>query len=366
VIEFRMDGTVITANSNFLSAMGYSLEEVQNRHHGMFVDEATRQSVEYRDFWAKLNRGEHDRAEYRRIGKGGKEVWIQASYNPILDLSGRPVKVIKYATDITRQKLSDADFWGQIIAINQSQAVIHFELDGTIVTANDNFLHTLGYKLDEIKGRHHSMFVEEDARQSAGYREFWAKLNRGEFQQGQYKRMAKGGNEVWIQASYNPIRDLNGRLSKVVKYASDITAEVKAKHELAEKAEQAAQREKAATEDLKHKVDSILVVVNAAAKGDLRQEISVAGSDAIGQMGEGLTQFFSNLRESVSDIGKTAIALGSSSEELTAVSQQMSANSEETSTQANVVSAASQQSQYKRADCCYRYRRDECQHPGDC
>src|SRR5215469_5125619 len=153
VIEFEMDGTVVTANENFLHVLGYTLEEVKGRHHSMFVEEAYRQSAAYRDFWAALNRGEYQAAEYKRIGKGNKEVWIQASYNPILDAKGTPVKVVKFATDVTAQKVKNADFAGQISAIHKSQAVIEFAMDGTILDANDNFLHVLGYALDEVKGR---------------------------------------------------------------------------------------------------------------------------------------------------------------------------------------------------------------------
>ena len=223
VIEFSMDGTVLDANDNFLKALGYRLEEIQGQHHSMFVEPAYKQSSEYREFWAALNRGEYQAAEYKRIGKGGKEVWIQASYNPILDPDGKPFKVVKFATDMTEQKLRNADYMGQIAAISKSQAVIEFKMDGTVLSANDNFLKALGYTLDEIKGRHHSMFVDEAFRQSYEYKEFWAALNRGEYQAAEYKRIGKGGKEVWIQASYNPIMDLNGKPFKVVKYATDIT-----------------------------------------------------------------------------------------------------------------------------------------------
>jgi methyl-accepting chemotaxis protein len=225
VIEFKMDGTIVSANENFLKALGYTLDEIKGKHHSMFVEEAFRNSAEYREFWAKLNRGEYVADEFKRIGKGGKEIWIQASYNPILDVNSTPFKVVKYATDVTQQKLTNADYVGQISAIAKSQAVIEFKMDGTIVTANENFLKTLGYTLDEIKGKHHSMFVEEAYRNSADYREFWAKLNRGEYVADEFKRIGKGGREVYIQASYNPILDLNGKPFKVVKYASNITEE---------------------------------------------------------------------------------------------------------------------------------------------
>jgi len=229
VIEFNLDGTIITANENFLNALGYSLGEIQGKHHSMFVEPAVRDSAAYREFWAKLNRGEYDAAEFKRIGKGGKEVWILASYNPILDEKGKPFKVVKFATNVTERKLRTADLSGQIAAIGKSQAVIEFNMDGSILNANDNFLRTLGYSLTEIKGRHHSMFVESAERGSAAYREFWAALNRGEYQAAEYKRIGKGGKEVWIQASYNPILDMNGKPFKVVKYATDITQQVVAR-----------------------------------------------------------------------------------------------------------------------------------------
>ena len=226
VIEFNMDGTIITANENFLKTMGYSLAEIQGKHHSMFAEQAVRESAEYRAFWAKLNRGEYSADEYKRIGKGGKEVWILASYNPILDEQKKPFKVVKFATDVTEQKLSTANLAGQIAAIGKSQAVIEFNMDGTIITANANFLGAMGYALEEIRGRHHSMFVEPAERESAGYREFWAKLNRGEYSADEYKRIGKGGKEIWIQASYNPILDLNNKPYKVVKYATDVTQQV--------------------------------------------------------------------------------------------------------------------------------------------
>jgi len=226
VIEFNLDGTIITANDNFLKGLGYTLPEIQGKHHSMFVEASERDSAAYREFWAALNRGEYQAREYKRIGKGGREVWIQASYNPVFDDKGKPFKVVKFATDVTVQKLKNADLAGQIAAIGKSQAVIEFNLDGTIIGANDNFLHALGYSLSEIKGRHHSVFVDPAERDGANYREFWAKLNRGEYQAGEFKRIGKGGREVYIQASYNPILDLSGKPFKVVKYASDITRQV--------------------------------------------------------------------------------------------------------------------------------------------
>ncbi|QIO88481.1 chemotaxis protein [Stenotrophomonas rhizophila] len=228
VIEFDLDGTILEANDNFLQTLGYALAEIQGRHHAMFVDPVQAQSEEYRAFWAKLGRGEFDAGQYRRVGKGGREIWIQASYNPVFDSDGRPYKVVKFATDITAQKFQAADFAGQLAAISKSQAVIEFGMDGRILAANDNFLAVMGYRLEEVRGQHHSMFAEPAYRQSAEYQRFWEKLGRGEFDAGQYKRLGRDGREVWIQASYNPIFDMNGRPFKVVKYATDVTAQVQA------------------------------------------------------------------------------------------------------------------------------------------
>jgi methyl-accepting chemotaxis protein len=225
VIEFNLEGTIISANDNFLKTLGYSLGEIQGKHHSMFVDPSERDSAAYRDFWAALRRGEYQAAEYKRIGKGGREVWIQATYNPVLGAGGKPVKVVKFATDITARKIKSMEDASQIAAISRAQAVIAFEMDGTIVTANDNFLKAMGYTLGEIKGKHHSMFVEPSERDSAAYREFWAKLNRGENQAAEYKRIGKGGREVWILASYNPVLDEKGKPFRVVKFATDITSQ---------------------------------------------------------------------------------------------------------------------------------------------
>lgn len=232
VIEFDLDGIIRHANNNFLQAMGYSLGEVKGRHHSIFVEAGERNSPDYQAFWKALNGGKHFTGEYKRLGKNGREVWIQASYNPILDLNGKPVKVVKYATDITEDKLRNADFQGQLNAISRSQAVIEFELSGTIRHANENFLQVMGYTLDEVKGKHHRLFVDEDYAQSAEYQAFWKSLNAGEFFSQEYERIGKGGRRVWIQASYNPIFDASGKPYKVVKYATDVTERKQAVNEI--------------------------------------------------------------------------------------------------------------------------------------
>lgn len=224
IIEFKLDGTITYANANFLAAMGYSLDEIKGRHHSIFVEPAYAQSSEYREFWDRLRRGDFVSAQFKRIGKGGREVWIEASYNPVFDRTGKPYKVVKFAIDVSKQKAEFADLLGKVEAISRSQAVVEFNLDGTIITANENFLSAMGYRLEEIKGKHHSMFVERGYRDSDDYRKSWEALRAGQFQAGQFKRIGKGGKVVWIEASYNPILDLNGNVWKVVKFATDLSS----------------------------------------------------------------------------------------------------------------------------------------------
>lgn len=280
VIEFELDGTILKANENFLKTLGYQEQEILGQHHKMFVDPEYHQSHEYRMFWEKLGRGEYQAGEYKRIDKNGKIIWIQASYNPIFDLEGKPFKVVKFASDITESKLAGDNNDRQLAEINRTQAVIEFNQDGIIQTANDNFLNAVGYSLSEIEGKHHSMFVDPSYRDSEEYRHFWARLNEGEFQTAEFQRFGKGGKEVWIQATYNPVLDITGKVCKVVKFATDITARKKAE---------------------------------------------------------------ANLKQTLGIIARNAQALTSSSVQLSATAQQMSANSEETSKQSETAAAASEQ-----------------------
>lgn len=227
IIEFDHRGNILEANDNFLQVMGYRRDEVVGQHHSIFVDPAEKNSTEYQQFWASLNRGDHFVKEFRRIGAMGKEVWIHGSYNPLLDADGNVYKVIKFATDITQQKSEANENIARMEAISKSQAVIEFNMDGSIIWANDNFLDAMGYRLDEVQGQHHSIFVHEKDRHSQDYRDFWAKLNRGEYESQEYRRIGKNGKDVWIQASYNPVVGLDGKPFKVIKFATDITEQKK-------------------------------------------------------------------------------------------------------------------------------------------
>ena len=224
IIEFDMDGVILDANDNFLKLLGYAAQDVVGKHHSMFVSAEDRDSASYRSLWRELSLGAFCVAEFRRVTKAGAEIWIQGSYNPVLGADGKPCKVVKLASDVTAEKLRSVDHAGQIAAISRSQGTIEFDLDGTIVSANGNFLDLMGYTAEEVVGRHHRMFVAPEEHESPSYQRFWERLRAGQPQSAEFKRYAKSGREVWIQASYNPILDFTGRVFKIVKFATDVTA----------------------------------------------------------------------------------------------------------------------------------------------
>lgn len=232
VVEFTVDGEILDANPVFLECMGYTIEEIRGKHHRIFVDPSYAASDEYADFWRRLKRGEENTAEYMRLAKGGREVWLQATYSPVLDDDGRISRVIKVATDVTEQKLSRANDSAKIAAIEQSMAVIEFSTDGTILRANDIFLDLMGYRCHEIEGRNHRIFVDKDFATSPEYAQFWSDLARGTFHRGRFERLTKTGDSVWLEATYSPVLDPKGRPVKVVKFAYDITAQVRQEAEL--------------------------------------------------------------------------------------------------------------------------------------
>jgi len=437
VIEFNLDGTVITANENFLKVTGYTLDEIKRQHHRMFCESDYAGSPEYQAFWAKMNRGESDSGLYKRLGKGGKQLWLQEAYMPMLGADGKPTKVLAMASDLTalqselentREELkvrldimnmtsivSEADLKGDIVTVNdkflqvskypknelighghnttrhpdmpkevfkqmwatigrgqifrgvvknrakdgtpyyvdaviapfmnkktgkprkylgvryditeqeiqrqnmkgivdaidKSYASVEFKLDGTIVTANDNFLKTLGYTLDEIKSQHHRMFCDPTYASTGEYAAFWQKLNRGEFDAGVYRRMGKGGKEVWIQASYNPIKDEMGRPFKVVKFATDITAQKKAQAEL-EACMAEAQRS-----------------LGALSQGDLTLEMHGTYQGELEKIKTSINMALTNLTHTISTVRRAVESVTSGSEEITRGSENLSQRTSE-------------------------------------
>ena len=227
VVEFTPEGNILRANENFLAALGYELAEIIGRHHSMFVPEEDRDSDAYAAFWADLGRGTFKSAEFRRVTKQGRSIFIQATYNPVLNRKGEVVKVVKFASDITKDAVRRRDLESQIEAVSRANAMIEFKPDGTILSANANFLSAMGYQLDEIAGRHHSIFVTQDERNSDAYARFWTEIAAGAFKSAEFERVSKSGETVFIRATYNPVLGLDGTPYKVVKIAADITQTVR-------------------------------------------------------------------------------------------------------------------------------------------
>ncbi|SHG25018.1 methyl-accepting chemotaxis sensory transducer with Pas/Pac sensor [Marinomonas polaris DSM 16579] len=299
IIEFDMSGNVLFANDNFLNALGYSLEEVQGKHHSIFVDNKYRNSRDYKEFWTKLNNGEFQSGEFCRYSKDGEAVWIEASYNPIFDANNKPFKVVKFATDITEKKKQNSDYESQLDAISKSQAVISFELDGTILSANDNFLNALGYTLGEVEGKHHSLFVDSEYKKSEEYRNFWRSLANGEHFIGRYPRIHKNGKIVWIQANYSPIRDPSGTPYKVVKFATDITAEVEAEQQL------------------QLTVSQVNAAIDAAVNNDLTQRVETEDkSDMMLSISQGVNSLLDTMTEIIINIKNASDAVYTGAREI--------------------------------------------------
>jgi methyl-accepting chemotaxis protein len=454
VIEFAMDGKILNANDHFLRAMGYSLSELKGQHHSMFVDQVVRAGNDYRGFWDKLQRGELEAGEFRRVSKSGHEVFLLGSYNPIVGPDGKPFKVVLYATDVTKdvlarnqanimkegmnivasaimmvdrdfivtyanetsmdllrrytedfralwpnfnpdkiigmcidtfhknpahqrrqlddpsrlpihteitvgrlrfalhvhasydaqgkycgnmlewadvtdvrlKELQNAEFTGMFDAINKAQAVIEFSMDGKILNANDNFLSALGYTLPEIKGQHHSMFVDPTTRQSQDYRMFWDKLGRGEYDSGQYKRIGKAGREVWIQASYNPIIGPDGKPFKVIKYATDITEQVRN------------------SQALQLAVNQSQEVIEAAKSQDLSSRVPLEGKTGeIAKLCGGINELLDTMTDVISSILDTSSTVTNAVSEITTGTSDLSQRTEQQASNLEETAASMEQ-----------------------
>ncbi len=283
VIEFDPDGTILRANDNFLRLTGYSADTLVGQHHRRLCPANVVQGRDYGDFWARLKRGDFVSGTFHRLDAQGRTLWLEASYNPVPDSSGRIAKVVKYALDVTAQVERDSEAQSNLEALDRALARIEFDLDGRILTANDNFLATLGYSLKEIQGQQHRLFCEPALVNSSEYADFWRRLNAGEFFRGQFKRLGKHGRVVWLEASYNPVYDATGRLYKVVKYASDISERVE-KHESDSRSASRAYHISAETEKVAEHSTRII----QAAAGEMREiahNVS-ASAEVIGQLGQ--------------------------------------------------------------------------------
>ncbi len=314
IIEFDLSGIILRANENFCRTVGYSLSEIVGKHHSMFCEPDYARSSAYKDFWTRLGNGKFDAGAYKRLGKGGREVWIQASYNPVSS-GGKPYKVVKFATDITAAKLKSAEDEGKINAISRTQAIIEFTPNGDILTANENFLACLGYQLSEITGKHHAMFCEPSFRDSAEYRGFWKKLAAGEPVSAEFKRIGKAGKVVWIQASYNPIFDADGRVFKVVKFATDITERVRA-------------------------VEDIGSGLTALSKGDLLTRLERPFIPTLEQIRTDFNSALSTLSDAMRIVGENAEGIAGGSGEIRIASDSLSKRTEQQASAVEETAAA--------------------------
>ncbi len=336
VIEFEIDGTILAANDNFCAATGYSLDEIVGQHHRLFCGDELVASEEYSDFWRALADGKFQEGEFRRVTKAGEELWLRASYNPILDSEGRAARIVKVASDITFEKQAALVTGAKLAALDRSQAVIEFEIDGTIITANESFCAATGYALDEIVGKHHRMFCSDEFARSPEYGELWQGLARGEYQDGLVERISSSGDTLWLQATYNPILGDDGHAIRAVKFASDTTSQVES-----ERAREAEERER--SEALQSAVSRLLGVVFQAGKGDLTAEVPDLGEGPVGELGRSFAAMLQDLRnlvgqvvtstaavsEGATEIDSEVTNMARRTERLGATSEEMSANVEE-------------------------------------
>nr|WP_172690868.1 PAS domain-containing methyl-accepting chemotaxis protein [Agrobacterium fabrum]ASK44108.1 chemotaxis protein [Agrobacterium fabrum] len=314
MIEFDLTGRILTANDNFCRALGYELAEIIGKHHSMFVEPDFVKSADYKAFWAKLAAGNFDQQQYKRIGKGGKEVWIEASYNPVFR-RGRPVKVVKIATDITERKLKAAEDAGKIDALSRAQAIIEFTPTGEVLTANENFLSALGYSLSEIQGKHHSMFCEPSYTASPDYRNFWKMLAGGDLMADEFMRLGKGGRKVFIQASYNPIFDMNGRVFKVVKFATDVTTRVE-------------------------NVEQLAGCLNRLADGDLAQQIEKPFIPSLERLRTDFNAASDKLKRAMATVADNARAISAGSSEIRTAADELAKRTEQQAASVEETAAA--------------------------
>ncbi|MDK4704282.1 methyl-accepting chemotaxis protein [Rhizobium sp. CNPSo 4062] len=290
IIEFDLQGKALTANENFCRALGYELKEIVGNHHRMFCDPAYVTTPAYHDFWARLGRGEYDAGTYKRFAKGNREIWIEASYNPVFR-NGKPVKVVKFAVDVTEAKKKAIDDAGKLQALSRSQAVIEFLPTGEILTANENFCNAMGYAPSEIAGKHHSIFCDPAYARTEEYKRFWQRLAQGEFIANEFVRYGKGGKEIWIQAAYNPIVDADGRVYKVVKFATDVTSRMSAISELAG-------------------------ALRSLSEGDLTKTLQRSFVPSMEQLRHDFNATIERLSETLTTVGHNASAIAAGSREL--------------------------------------------------
>jgi len=316
VIEFTPDGTITHANDHFLKALGYTENEIINKHHSLFLTDKEKNSSEYKAFWSDLAAGKAQSGNFLRIKKDGSRCYINANYFPVKNASGQVTKVIKHANDITQEMLKQLHDQAELSAISKVLARIEFDLNGIILNANQNFLDIVGYSLDEIVGKHHSIFVKEDYKQSQEYKEFWQRLKKGDVFDGRFERIGKGGGTAWIEGNYNPVLGFDGEPVRVIKFVRNITQQVNDEKIL----------------------DYTATILDAMSQGDLTSHIDVECSgdwnrlkNAVNSSNKSLSQSFCDLRGQAHEIASSAQQVSLSNQNLSDRIQRQAAAVEETS-----------------------------------
>lgn len=321
LVEFNLDGTIITANNIFCEIYGYVESDLKGRHHRMFIPINDRTSEEYKQFWNDLRNGISRDGEYRRIHKNGSTIYLKGTYSPMLDTNGKPYKIIKLAFDITESKLQEAEIRGQLEAINKSNAVLEMRLDGSIISANDIFCELMQYNYEELVGRHHRMFVEEKFKNSDDYREFWTDLRNGHYRKGEVKRIAKDGSIVYLREIVYPMTDTEGRPYKIMSLAFDITESKEQQIEIQQKADELSSSE----EELRQNLEELQATQEEMARKQKELELAkrkLEGNESI------LKRALEKSKKIEADVKQKNEALASSEEELRQNMEELQATQE--------------------------------------
>ena len=314
IIEFKPDGTIISANENFCRTLGYQLSEIVGKHHRIFLRPEDASSKAYQELWEGLAQGRFDRRQYKRVRKDGSEIWIEASYNPVMR-GGKPYKIVKFATDITEQNLRRSEDKGKLHALGQAQAVIEFSPTGEILTANENFLNSVGYQLSEIQGKHHSMFCDVQHSSSEEYRGFWSRLASGHHVCDEFLFVGKGGRRVHMQASYSSITDIDGKVFKIVAFGTDVSERVS-------------------------NVQQLAGALKAMSEGDMTQALAVPFVPALETLRVDFNETSSKLRAALQTIAQNASAISAASQEIQSASNDLSKRTEQQAASVEETAAA--------------------------